>query len=100
MTIKINEKGCLALEEKKNSNSPKLFKYQIQEILIFFDANEVLTKARCLSKYYHALVTKILPNWKFPSLKFYIPSEFISLPRSDHLNIIFNQTNDITIIID
>lgn len=70
----------------------KLFKYQIQEILIFFNANEVLTKARCLSKYYKELVTKILPNIIFPSLNLYTPSEFVSGPNYDFLKMILEQT--------
>ena len=67
---------------------PKLFKYQIQEILMFFNANEVMSKARSLSKDYHVLVTKILPNWKFPSLNIYIPSEFIRPLNYENLRII------------
>ncbi len=58
-----------------------------------------MTKARCLSKSYNELVSKILPNWKFPSLKLYIPSEFISLPDSNQMKIIFDQTKEVTIIL-
>lgn len=78
----------MILEEEKVRKIPKLFKYQIQEIISFFNANQVFTKARCLSKSYHELVRQILPLKKFKLFKLYIPSEFVSPPSSEHFKII------------